>query len=89
MKPAAADSFLFRDYVGRYEWRKGDVIDTVTEKYGKLWSRFGDDSTDLDEFFQTNIFRLVMRGFLSGKEISGRLHFYATRTRQVIGYTLS
>ena len=49
-KPAAVDPSLFKDYVGKYEWRPGDVIDTVTEKDGRLWSHFGDDSADLDEY---------------------------------------
>jgi hypothetical protein len=49
--PSAVDSSVFKDYVGRYEWRPGDVIDTVTEKDGRLWSRFGDESTVIDETY--------------------------------------
>jgi hypothetical protein len=61
----------------------GDVIDTVTEKDGRLWSRFGDDSTDLDEYSQ-----LATRPSLSEKEILGRLHSYATRRGRLSAISL-
>lgn len=81
-KPAAVDHSLFKDYVGRYEWRPGDVIDTVTEKDGRLWSRFGDESTDIDEYFPAGEETFFIReGDL------GTVTFLRNTAREVIGYT--
>ena len=81
-KPVAVDLSLFKDYVGRYEWRPGDVIDTVTEKDGRLWSRFGDDSADLDEYLPAGEETFFIReGDL------GTVTFLRGAAREVIGYT--
>ncbi len=81
-KPVAVDRSSFKDYVGRYEWRPGDIIDTVTEKDGRLWSRFGDDSTDLDEYFPSGDETFFIReGDL------GTVTFLRNAAREVIGYT--
>ena len=81
-KPAAVDPSLFKDYVGKYEWRPGDVIDTVTEKDGRLWSHFGDDSADLDEYLPAGEETFFIReGDL------GTVTFLRDAAREVIGYT--
>jgi ketosteroid isomerase-like protein len=81
-KPATVDSSHFKDYVGRYEWRQGDVIDTVTEKDGRLWSRFGEDSKELDEYLPAGDETFFVReGDL------GTVAFVRDADRQVIGYT--
>jgi Domain of unknown function (DUF4440)/Domain of unknown function (DUF3471) len=52
-KPIAVDTRVYRDYVGEYEWRPGDDLETVFVKDGKLWSRIGNDSqigNDEDEY---------------------------------------
>jgi Domain of unknown function (DUF4440)/Domain of unknown function (DUF3471) len=43
-KPVAVDTRIYQDYVGQYEWRPGDDLETVSLKQGKLWSRIGNDS---------------------------------------------
>jgi ketosteroid isomerase-like protein len=81
-KPVTVDSSLFKDYVGRYEWREGDVIDTVTEKDGRLWSRFGEGSKELDEYLPAGDETFFVReGDL------GSVAFVRDADRQVIGYT--
>jgi ketosteroid isomerase-like protein len=81
-KPVLVDNSRFKDYVGRYLWRAGDVIDTVSEKAGRLWSRFGDDSTDLDEYFPAGDETFFVReGDL------GTITFQRDAARRVVGYT--
>jgi ketosteroid isomerase-like protein len=80
-KPAAVDGALFKDYVGRYEWRRGDVTDTVSAKDGRLWSRYGDDSNALDEYLPAGDETFFVReGDL------GTVTFLRDPDRQVIGY---
>jgi hypothetical protein len=43
-KPIAIDTRVYQDYVGQYEWRPGDDLETVSVKDGKLWSRIGSDA---------------------------------------------
>ncbi len=79
---AVVDHSLFKDYVGRYEWRPGDVIDTVTEKEGRLLSRFGDESSDIDEYLPAGEETFFIRqGDL------GTVTFRRDAAREVIGYT--
>ena len=52
-KPVAVDTRIYRDYVGRYEWRPGDDLETISVNEGKLWSRIGNYSqigSDEDEY---------------------------------------
>jgi ketosteroid isomerase-like protein len=46
-KPVAADPKVYKDYVGQYEWRPGDDVETVYFKDGKLWTQTGGD---VDEY---------------------------------------
>jgi len=40
-KPLAGDTRVYRDYVGDYEWRPVDGVETISAKNGKLWSKIG------------------------------------------------
>jgi hypothetical protein len=58
-KPVAADTSLYKDFVGEYEWRPDGDLDVVSLKDGKLWSRFGKDEDEYlplgsDTFFIKN-----------------------------------
>lgn len=48
-KPVAVDTSVYKDYVGQYQWRPLDDVETVSVKDGKLWSRFSKDKDD-DEY---------------------------------------
>jgi hypothetical protein len=48
-KPLAIDTNVYKDYVGQYQWRPLDDVETVSVKDGKLWSRFSKE-TDDDEY---------------------------------------
>jgi ketosteroid isomerase-like protein len=47
-KPVAVDTSIYKDYVGQYEWRPLDDVETVSVKDGKLWTQSG---TDVEEYF--------------------------------------
>ena len=40
-KPLAVDTSVYKDYVGHYQWRPLDEVETVSLKDGKLWSNLG------------------------------------------------
>ena len=42
-KPVAVDTNADKDYVGQYQWRPLDEVETVSLKDGKLWSNLGGD----------------------------------------------
>jgi hypothetical protein len=42
-KPVAVDITVYRDYIGQYEWRPLDDVETLSVKDGKLWSQSGKD----------------------------------------------
>jgi ketosteroid isomerase-like protein len=55
-KPMAVDASVFKDYVGQYEWRPGDDVETVFLKDGRLWTQQGGDKDEYlpagpDKFF--------------------------------------
>lgn len=45
-KPVAAETSAYKDYAGQYQWRPMDDVETVSEKEGKLWSRFSKDEEE-------------------------------------------
>jgi hypothetical protein len=47
-KPVAVDTSAYKDYVGQYEWRPLDDLETISVKDGRLWTRSG---TDVEEYF--------------------------------------
>jgi hypothetical protein len=48
-KPVAVDTAVYKDYVGQFQWRPLDDVETVSVKDGKLWSRFSKEKDD-DEY---------------------------------------
>ncbi|MGO9086293.1 MAG: DUF4440 domain-containing protein [Candidatus Sulfotelmatobacter sp.] len=45
-KPVAVDTSGYKDYVGQYQWRPLDQVETVSLKDGKLWSNLGGDEDE-------------------------------------------
>lgn len=45
-KPVAVDTSAFKDYVGQYQWRPLDAVETISLKDGKLWSNLGGDDDE-------------------------------------------
>lgn len=45
-KPAAVDTTVYKDYVGQYQLRPLDEVETVSMKDGKLWSNLGGDQDE-------------------------------------------
>ncbi len=45
-KPVAVDTNAYKDYVGQYQWRPLDEVETVSLKDGKLWSNLGGDEDE-------------------------------------------
>src|SRR5271157_3501327 len=45
-KPVAVDTSVYKDYVGQYESRPLDDVETVSLKDGKLWSQIGKDEDE-------------------------------------------
>lgn len=38
-KPVAIDTSIYKDYVGQYEWRPLDDVETISLKDGRLWTQ--------------------------------------------------
>jgi hypothetical protein len=58
-KPVAVDTSVYKDYVGQYEWRPLDDVETISVKNGRLWSQFPKDENEYlplssDTFFLKN-----------------------------------
>jgi ketosteroid isomerase-like protein len=58
-KPVAVDTSVYKDYVGQYEWRPLDDVETISVKEGRLWSQFPKDENEYlplssDTFFLKN-----------------------------------
>ncbi|MBV8051505.1 MAG: DUF4440 domain-containing protein [Acidobacteriaceae bacterium] len=45
-KPVTTDTGIYKDYVGQYEWRPLDDVETISLKDGKLWTQSGDDAPE-------------------------------------------
>ena len=83
-KPVAADIRVYRDYVGEYEWRPGDDLETVSVKEGKLWSRISNDSqigNNEDEYLPLAADTFFVKSDLGTAVFSRDLHGHVT------GYT--
>ena len=77
-KPVAVDASVYKDYVGQYEWRPLDDVETISVKDGKLWSQFPKDENEYlplssDTFFLKNDL--------------GSITFVRDAQGQVTGYT--
>ena len=45
-KPVAVDTNVYKDFVGQYQWRPLDDVESVWVKDGKLWTRFSKEKDD-------------------------------------------
>ena len=61
-KPVAVDTSVYKDYVGQYEWRPGDDVETVSLKDGKLWTQQGED---VDEYLPLGVETFFIKSALS------------------------
>jgi len=77
-KPVAVDTSVYRDYVGQYEWRPLDDVETISIKDGKLWSQFGKDK---DEYLP-----LVSATYFVKSDL-GSVTFVRDAQGHVTGYT--
>jgi hypothetical protein len=77
-KPVAVDTSIYKDYVGQYEWRPLDDLETVFVKDGKLWSQLGKDE---DEYMPLGSDTFFVKSAL------GSLTFSRDAQGRVTGYT--
>jgi hypothetical protein len=78
-KPVAVDTSAFKDYVGQYQWRPLDDVETVSVKDGKLWTDFAEN---MDEEY----FPLGPETFFV-KDDLGSVTFVRDAQGHVTGYT--
>jgi uncharacterized protein DUF4440/uncharacterized protein DUF3471 len=64
-KPVAVDTGIYKDYVGQYEWRPLDDVETVFVKDGKLWSQIGKDEDEYMPLGSDIFFVKSALGFLA------------------------
>jgi len=79
-KPVAVDTSVYKDYVGQYQWRPLDDVETVSVKNGKLWSRFSKDNED-DEYLPLSSDTFFV------KDDIGSTQFVRDAEGHVSGYT--
>lgn len=77
-KPVAVDTSVYKDYVGQYQWRPLDDIDTVSVKDGRLWSQFPKDA---DEYLPLSSDTFFVRDDI------GSVTFVRDAQGHVTGYT--
>jgi hypothetical protein len=77
-KPVAADASVYKDYVGQYQWRPLDDVETISVKHGKLWSQFPKDE---DEYLPLGSETFFFRDAL------GSVTFVRDAQGHVTGYT--
>jgi ketosteroid isomerase-like protein len=76
-KSVAVDTSIYKDYVGQYEWRPLDDVETISLKGGRLWTQSGNDAAEeflplgADTFFlksdlATNTFIRDAQGHVTG-----------------------
>jgi len=59
-KPVAVDTSTYKDYVGQYEWRPSDNVETISVKDGRLWTQSENETPEellplgADSFFLRN-----------------------------------
>jgi hypothetical protein len=78
-KPVAVDASVYKDYVGQYEWRPLDDVETISVKDGKLWSQSGKDEDK--EYFPLSPETFFLKDDLSS------MTFVRDAQGRVTGYT--
>jgi hypothetical protein len=79
-KPVAVDVGVYKDYVGRYQWRPLDEVESISVKDGRLWSRFGTE-TEADEYLPLGPDTFFL------KDDIGNITFVRDLQGNVTGYT--
>jgi hypothetical protein len=77
-KPVPVESSVYKDYIGQYQWRPLDDVETVSLKDGKLWSQFGKDE---DEYLPLGSETFFVKSDL------GSVTFVRDSQGHVTGYT--
>jgi Domain of unknown function (DUF3471)/Domain of unknown function (DUF4440) len=77
-KPVAVDTSVYKDYVGQYQWRPLDDVETISVKDGKLWSQFPKDE---DEYLPLSSDTFFV------KDDIGSVTFVRDAQGHVTGYT--
>ena len=77
-KPVAVDTSVYRDYVGQYQWRPLDDVETISVKDGKLWFQLGGDG---EEYFPLGSDTFFIKSDL------GSVTFVRDAQGHVTGYT--
>lgn len=76
-KPVVVDTGVFKDYVGQYEWRPHDDVETVSLTDGKLWTKQGEDA---DEYLplgaDTFFIKSDLGTFAFSRDAQGRVTGY-------------
>jgi hypothetical protein len=90
-KPVAVDASVYKDYVGQYQSRPLDDVETISVKDGKLWSQSGKDENEYlplgsETFFIKNdiasiTFSRDPKGLVTGYPITGRTDRITTSRR--------
>jgi len=78
-KPITVHTSTYKDYVGEYEWRPLDDVETISLKDGKLWTQSGNDAPE--EFLPLGTDTFFLKGEL------GTNKFIRDAQGHVTGYT--
>jgi len=78
-KPVAVDTSAYKDYVGQYQWRPLDDVETVAVKDGKLWTDFAENVDE--EYFPVGSETFFVKDDL------GSVTFVRDAQGHVTGYT--
>ena len=77
-KPVAVDTSVYKDYVGQYQWRPLDDVETISVRDRKLWSQFPKDE---DEYLPLSSDTFFV------KDDIGSVTFVRDAQGHVTGYT--
>jgi hypothetical protein len=77
-KPVAVDTHVYEDYVGQFEWRPRDPVDSVSVHAGRLWSHLGGSTSEYLPLGHDTFFF---------KDDLGIVEFSRDAQSHVIGYT--
>jgi hypothetical protein len=79
-KPAAVDPSIYKDYVGQYEWRPLDDVETISARDGKLWTQSG---KEVDEYLPLGADSFFIKSELGistfSRDAQGRVTGYVYR----------
>jgi ketosteroid isomerase-like protein len=78
-KPVAIDPSVYKGYVGQYQWRPLDDVETIFVKDGKLWSQFPKDEDEYlplssDTFFHKDEIASITFGRDAQGHVTGYIY---------------